>query len=61
MTDRPLVDPAELAARLASAEAVELRVELVQQVDALLASSRPLCRLCEAPIDPSGHACPRLN
>ena len=31
------------------------------QVDALLATSRPLCRLCDAPIDPSGHACPRLN
>ncbi|MGI8709761.1 MAG: DUF3090 family protein [Acidimicrobiales bacterium] len=31
------------------------------QVDTLLASSRPLCRLCEQPIDPSGHACPRLN
>ncbi|MCB0971651.1 MAG: DUF3090 family protein [Acidimicrobiales bacterium] len=31
------------------------------QVDVLLAASRPLCRLCEHPIDPSGHACPRLN
>ncbi|MCU1356813.1 MAG: hypothetical protein JWM89_2231 [Acidimicrobiales bacterium] len=31
------------------------------QVDILLATSRPLCRLCEQPIDPDGHACPRLN
>lgn len=32
-----------------------------RQVEALTAQSRPLCRLCEQPIDPSGHACPRLN
>jgi uncharacterized repeat protein (TIGR03847 family) len=31
------------------------------QVEVLLSSSRPLCRLCEQPIDPDGHACPRLN
>jgi uncharacterized repeat protein (TIGR03847 family) len=31
------------------------------QVEVLLATSRPLCRLCEQPIDPDGHACPRLN
>lgn len=32
-----------------------------RQVETLSASSRPLCRLCEQPIDPTGHACPRLN
>lgn len=31
------------------------------QVDALASGSRPTCRLCGQPIDPSGHACPRLN
>ena len=31
------------------------------QVEVLVQASRPLCRLCEHPIDPSGHACPRLN
>lgn len=31
------------------------------QVAALVADGRPICRLCEQPIDPSGHACPRLN
>lgn len=44
---------------------VHLRPEqvrgLVAQVEELAASSRPRCRLCEQPIDPSGHACPRLN
>ena len=27
----------------------------------LVTSGRPLCRLCGQPIDPDGHACPRLN
>lgn len=26
-----------------------------------VASGRPQCPLCEFPMDPSGHACPRLN
>jgi uncharacterized repeat protein (TIGR03847 family) len=28
---------------------------------ALVQSGRPPCRLCGQPIDPEGHACPRLN
>lgn len=31
------------------------------QIAALTAASRPSCRLCDQPIDPQGHACPRLN
>ena len=31
------------------------------QVEALSASGRPICRLCDQPMDPDGHACPRLN
>lgn len=58
------VDPEE-----SSAEPEQLRLFLTAeqvrayaaQVDVLLASSRPLCRLCEQPMDPAGHACPRLN
>ena len=50
-------EPAQLRVRI-SAEQVQ---GFAAQVDALLATSRPLCRLCDAPIDPSGHACPRLN
>ncbi len=34
---------------------------LAKQVAELDATSRPRCRLCEQPIDPTGHACPRLN
>lgn len=33
----------------------------IEQAQELLSASRPLCRLCDQPIDPSGHACPRLN
>jgi uncharacterized repeat protein (TIGR03847 family) len=32
-----------------------------RQAQVLAATGRPLCRLCNQPIDPSGHACPRLN
>ena len=31
------------------------------QAASLAATSRPDCRLCGQPIDPDGHACPRLN
>ncbi len=34
---------------------------LANQVDLLVAASRPRCRLCEMPMDPLGHVCPRLN
>ena len=59
-----LVDPED-----PEAEPNRLRVRLTPaqvrayaaQVEVLLSSSRPLCRLCEQPIDPDGHACPRLN
>lgn len=27
----------------------------------LVASGRPACRFCGLPIDPDGHACPRMN
>ena len=32
-----------------------------EQVGVLTGQSRPICRLCGQPIDPTGHACPRLN
>lgn len=33
----------------------------VAQVKVLLEGGRPRCRLCQQPMDPDGHACPRLN
>jgi len=50
-------DPAQLRLRL-TAQQVQA---YAAQVDALVSTSRPVCRLCEHPIDPAGHACPRLN
>jgi uncharacterized repeat protein (TIGR03847 family) len=28
---------------------------------AVIGAGRPTCELCQGPMDPSGHACPRLN
>jgi uncharacterized repeat protein (TIGR03847 family) len=63
-----MIDPDEGDDPLA-AEPAQVRVRIsvdqvrayVAQVESLVSASRPLCRLCDAPIDPSGHACPRLN
>jgi uncharacterized repeat protein (TIGR03847 family) len=33
----------------------------IEQVRELIAGGRPPCRLCGRPLDPAGHACPRLN
>jgi len=29
--------------------------------DAVVAAGRPICPLCDGPIDPQGHVCPRSN
>lgn len=50
-------DPSRLRVHL-SREQVRA---FASQVEALVATGRPICRLCEQPIDPDGHACPRLN
>ena len=34
---------------------------LIDRAESLMAGGRPPCRLCGAPLDPSGHACPRAN
>lgn len=33
----------------------------IDRASALMAGGRPPCRLCGAPMDPEGHACPRAN
>ncbi len=32
-----------------------------EHADSVVAAGRPPCRWCSLPIDPSGHACPRMN
>lgn len=34
---------------------------LIDRAEFLMAGGRPPCRVCGAPIDPGGHACPRAN
>ena len=54
---------------LSSTEPAKVQVHLTAdqvrgfaaQVGILTGQSRPICRLCGQPIDPTGHACPRLN
>jgi uncharacterized repeat protein (TIGR03847 family) len=63
--------PEELAAAMAEAglDSASARFRLTRsQVAAFIAraadlvvSGRPICPLCGRPIDPDGHACPRLN
>ncbi|MCU1497936.1 MAG: hypothetical protein JWM47_1889 [Acidimicrobiales bacterium] len=56
--DEPLTrDPSRLRVHLTR----EQVLGLAHQVQALAAAARPICRLCEQPIDPDGHACARLN
>jgi uncharacterized repeat protein (TIGR03847 family) len=34
---------------------------LSRKIAAVVAAGRPICPLCEAPMDPSGHVCPKAN
>jgi uncharacterized repeat protein (TIGR03847 family) len=34
---------------------------LYRKIAAVIAGGRPLCPLCDMPIEPSGHVCPRSN
>jgi uncharacterized repeat protein (TIGR03847 family) len=35
--------------------------ELRRQITSVVAAGRPPCPLCSAPLDPTGHVCPRSN
>jgi uncharacterized repeat protein (TIGR03847 family) len=67
--DRIIVVLEELVDETDAEEARTLRLRLTRaQVAAfvtngrrLVASGRPVCRFCGLPVDPDGHACPRMN
>ena len=40
---------------------VDQAASFIHTSDILMEGGRPPCRLCGAPLDPTGHACPRLN
>ena len=34
---------------------------LSRRIESVVAAGRPICPLCESPMDPAGHVCPRSN
>lgn len=52
-----LGDPAEARFVLSAGQAIAFG----ERAEELLSAGRPPCRLCGAPMDPEGHACPRWN
>ncbi len=48
-------------ARIRAHVDVDLAAGFVAASDELMAGGRPPCSLCGQPMDPNGHACPRLN
>jgi uncharacterized repeat protein (TIGR03847 family) len=59
-------EPTELAEAIEPATARfhltrEQAVAFIRRTTELVASGRPACPLCGRPIDPEGHACPKLN
>ena len=34
---------------------------LGRKIDSVVSAGRPICPLCESPMDPGGHVCPRSN
>lgn len=55
----PEDDPSGETMRVAATRA-QVRA-LIERAESLMAGGRPPCRLCGAPMDPNGHACPRAN
>lgn len=48
-------------AKLRAHIGVEHAANFIATSEELMTKGRPPCRLCGQPLDPSGHACPRLN
>jgi uncharacterized repeat protein (TIGR03847 family) len=52
-----LGEPAEARFVLTAGQAIAFG----ERAEELMSAGRPSCRLCGAPMDPEGHACPRWN
>lgn len=59
--DDPILDTDSDGARIQAHIGVGQASNFVVTSDDLMRGGRPPCRLCGQPLDPSGHACPRLN
>ncbi len=51
----------ESGARCTANITIAQAANFIRTVDELVSQSRPPCRICGGPLDPDGHACPRLN
>lgn len=56
-----LFDESPSGARIRAHINVLQAARFIVTADDLMARGRPPCRLCGLPVDPTGHACPRLN
>jgi uncharacterized repeat protein (TIGR03847 family) len=59
--DDPILGTEPDASRVQAHIGVTQAAGFVAASDELMSGGRPPCRLCGQPVDPSGHACPRLN
>ena len=59
--DDPILGSDSDAARIQARIGVAQAAGFVQASEELMTQGRPPCRLCGQPVDPTGHACPRLN
>ncbi len=56
-----LFDTEPAGARIRAHIDVTQASQFIATADDLMSRGRPPCRLCGQPLDPTGHACPRLN
>jgi uncharacterized repeat protein (TIGR03847 family) len=56
-----LIDDEPDGARIRAHIGVSLAAGFINASEELMQGGRPPCRLCGQPLDPDGHACPRLN
>ena len=61
LDDDPLLDVDSDGSKIQAHIGVGQAANFVVTSDDLMRGGRPPCRLCGQPLDPSGHACPRLN
>lgn len=61
LDDVELLDTDPAGARIKANISSALASQFVVTADDLMSRGRPPCRLCGQPLDPTGHACPRLN
>ena len=57
----PVVDEADDRGKLRAFLTRSQAAAFCEHTERVVAAGRPACRWCNRPIDPDGHACPRMN